>query len=478
VKKLIAVLLLYFATCLFHINLNREWEGQIFIYDASGYYLYLPATFIYHDIGRLDFYSYVDSVYRPSPDGRRSYGIYEQAQTGRRLNKYPLGLAIGELPFFLAADACALASRQYVADGYSQPYQYAIVLAASIWALIGLFFLGRFLILFRGENVAALTVLIIGGGTNVFCYSVTQFGFAHVYLFMLFAMVLYYTYGWHTTGRHRYIYWLSISLGLIVITRPTDILIALIPLLWQTGSREGRKNKIHLISNAKLHLLFGFWCFLLVLLPQLAYWKWVTGHLVHYSYEGEWFDFAHPRILKGLFSYRKGWFLYTPIAAIAMLGLIPLWRRERGLAIVVSVYFALAIYIVFSWHQWFYGWGFGCRPLIESLAVLGIPLASLIAYILQQRVRVKVLAVLVFSFFIWLNIYQTNQFLTCALRGDRIPVTITGSCGTGYMPMMMIRSCWSSEVNRLSGRTVVLDHDTYTLIPKHFYDIMAENIVL
>jgi hypothetical protein len=420
VKKLIAVLLLFFATCLYHINLNREWEGQVFIYDASGYYLYLPATFIYHDVGKLDFYRYVDSVYKPSPDGRTWYSIYEQPQTGRRLNKYPLGLAIGEMPFFLAADAYTLATRQYLADGYSQPYQHAIALAASVWALIGLFFLGRFLLLFKGENVAALTVLIIGGATNLFCYSVTQFGFAHTYLFMLFAMVLYYTYRWHTTGASRYIYWLAISLGLIVITRPTDILIVIIPLLWQVGSREGRQNKAHLIKTAKLHLLLACCCFLLVLSPQLAYWKWVTGHFIHYSYEGEYFDFAHPRILKGLFSYRKGWLLYTPIAAIAMLGLIPLWRKDRGLAVLVAAYFALAIWIVFSWHQWFYGWGFGCRPLIESLAVLAIPLASLIAYIMKQRIWVKAVAVLTFSFFIWLNIYQTNQFLTSALPGDRI----------------------------------------------------------
>lgn len=111
--------------------------------------------------------------------------------------------------FLLTGGPCVCASRQDVGDGYSRPYQYSIELAASIWTLIRLFFVGRFFIQLKGENVAAFAVLIIGGGANVFCYSVIQFGFSHVYLIMLFAMMLYFTYRYHPDGTSRYIYCLA-----------------------------------------------------------------------------------------------------------------------------------------------------------------------------------------------------------------------------------------------------------------------------
>ncbi len=78
------------------------------------------------------------------------------------------------------------------------------------------------------------------------------------------------------------------------------------------------------------------------------------------------------------------------------------------------------IYVVFSWDAWMYGWSFGCRALVESLAVLAIPLAALVHFIRSRNWLIKSISVTVFLFLIWLNIYQTHQYTRNILDGYRM----------------------------------------------------------
>jgi hypothetical protein len=418
-KKLYLVLVIYLAATLYQSFQYCEWEGQVFRFDASGYYLYLPATFIYHDLDKLDFYEYVDTTYQPTFT-RRWYSIFDQPATGKRLNKYPIGTAIGELPFFLVGHAVALNTKGEKADGYTLPYRFAICMAAIFWGLIGLYFLGKLLIGLWGDTIAAITLLIIAFGTNLYCYSVTSFGMAHVFVFMLYSMILYCTWAWHRGHKNKYIYYIAAGSALVLITRPTDIVILLVPLLWGIQDRASLLDKWYAVRKARWHFLLGALLFIAVSFLQFGYWKWVTGDFVHYSYEEEGFNFLSPKIFKGLFSFRKGWFVYTPLAVLGFIGLIPLYKRYRLLALWILIYFVFTIYIVFSWKVWTYGWSFSARALIESLAVLSIPIAAFVAYLLRQRPALQILPWLSVGFLIWMNIYQTNQYIVQALPGEGI----------------------------------------------------------
>jgi len=68
------------------------------------------------------------------------------------------------------------------------------------------------------------------------------------------------------------------------------------------------------------------------------------------------------------------------------------------------------IYIVFSWYQWYYGGGFGSRPMIESLAVLAFPMATVISYVLSLRGALKPLVMGLIISLVGLNIFQTYQY--------------------------------------------------------------------
>ena len=102
----------------------------------------------------------------------------------------------------------------------------------------------------------------------------------------------------------------------------------------------------------------------------------------------------------------------------AIIGIFLLPNKIEKLKWSILVFTSLNIYVVFSWWCWWYGGTFGQRVLIESYALLVIPLASFVQWIQTKNMVVKNLFYLICIFFIWLNIFQTYQFEYKALHYD------------------------------------------------------------
>ncbi|MFO7610005.1 MAG: hypothetical protein R6X35_12570, partial [Candidatus Krumholzibacteriia bacterium] len=62
-----------------------------------------------------------------------------------------------------------------------------------------------------------------------------------------------------------------------------------------------------------------------------------TGQFVFNSYMEEGFFFLKPKFFHGLFSYRKGWLVYSPVMTMAIIGFI--WMRYK----VSSLFFPLLL---------------------------------------------------------------------------------------------------------------------------------------
>ena len=411
IRKTSCVILLFVVVAFFEQLSSHEWvRHRVLPFDPNGYYLYLPATFIYHDLGRLEFYPALDSQYRFA-NGMPWYAIYDQPQTGRRLNKYPVGVAFASAPFFLIGHLVASFSRDYPPDGWSVPYQFCISMSAIVLLALGMHFAGRSLRRLFGDATAAIALLLFAFGTNLFAYSWTGAGMGHQVVFMQYAAFMWCFLRWRESYRPRYLWWMGLLLGWILITRPIDVAIALIPLfhLLALVRRQGvAALRVALPVKA---LLPAVALFCIMAAPQFLYWKWVTGHFVYFSYEGEGFHFSHPHLLDGLFSYYRGWLVYTPLALPAIAGLVFMQRQERTLAVSIGVFLALMIYLVFSWYYWSYGWSFSCRALIEVLAVLLLPMGALGHRIRNaRRPALRAVAGVAFAAMIGLNVFQSHQF--------------------------------------------------------------------
>ena len=375
-------------------------------WDVFGYYLYLPAIFIYNGLFDLSFVPALSEAYNAS-DGLVTYGT-TLTNDGVPVLKFTGGLSVLMLPFFLCAHLVALNSY-YPADGLSLPYQLAIVMAALFYSTIGLIVLREILLRYFSDRSTALTILLIALGTNYFYYVTVESGMSHIYLFTLLTLIIYFTIKWHDYPKIKYAIAIGLSLGLATWIRPSDAIFALVPLLWGIANREELIIKLEKFKRNFSHLIIVATLIVLICGLQFLYWKGATGNWFVYSYKGEGgFDFTSPEIWKGLFSYQKGWFVYTPLMLIAVIGVFFLNKNVKQIQLLLVVFLLINIYVVLSWNPWWYGGSFGMRPMIDSYALLAFPLAALITFI-SRRKKILVPFLILFSFLIILNIIQADQ---------------------------------------------------------------------
>jgi hypothetical protein len=406
------VLLLLFIAIMVLGAMNARDNLRFLSHDSSGYYLYLPAVFIYHDWERLDFYSKIDENYQPAGD-HKEFGIYRQSE-GKRLNKYPPGVAIGELPLFLMADLFVQYRNTYPRDGYSAPYQLSVAISNMLWGILGLWALAAFLRKYFSDAQTAISVFLIGAGTNLGVYLLLDRGMSHSLVFMQTSLVLLLCYNWHRNQKPWTMLGLGLMLGWAIITRPTSIVLLAIPVFWPDP------EKWRLLKVQWQQLLLGLAGILFMTGILFCYWKATTGNWLYFSYQEEGFNFKDPHIMDGLFSYQKGWFVYTPLALFGIAGLLSLRAEHRTLRYLFLLLLVTMIYVVFSWHDWVYGWGFGARPMIDFLPLVAFGLASLIRNINRTTRWIQVTAGAIALLLVLLNIFQSTQYKYYVLQGKRV----------------------------------------------------------
>ena len=125
-----------------------------------------------------------------------------------------------------------------------------------------------------------------------------------------------------------------------------------------------------------------------------------------------------PKIIDGLFSFRKGWLIYTPMMAFALVGIFMLKGALKKTQLPIILFFIINLYITFSWWCWWYGGSFGQRSLVESYALLAIPFTSFIKYVSEKKWYTNLIFYSITLFFIWLNLFQTLQFENMVLHYD------------------------------------------------------------
>lgn len=406
-------ILIIAITCLIIDFDLKLWEKQdrVIEHDVHWYYSYLPSQFIYDDIKQeKSDYRFGDNYYLFWP-------LF--TEDGKKVNKTTMGLSIMYAPFFFVAHGYVLFTEQYPANGFSEPYKLFLLLSAIFYLIIGLDFTRKTLQQYQfSDKVIALTLFLIGMGTNLLCYSSQSATMSHAFNFCLFAIFFYYTIQWYARASLKHTLILGLTLGLIALIRPSNALIVLFFALYGVSSIADFKERVLLVKQKIGMLLLMAGMSFLVWIPQFMYWKIATGHYLFYSYTDERFYFNDPHILEGLFSFQKGWLVYTPIMVFALLGLFVNneWIKKQRIAIIG--FLMINIYIIFSWWCWWYGGTYGQRSMIESYVLLALPFASFIQLILNKSTLVKILFFSVCLFFVWLNIFQTYQYEFKSLHWD------------------------------------------------------------
>ena len=288
----------------------------------------------------------------------------------------------------------------------------------SLYLAIGLYCLRKILRNYFKDTVVSITLVAVALGTNLYFYSVNEPGMSHAFNFCLFAVFLFLLIRFLGNPNYLSAALLGLSGGMIVLVRPSNGIILVLILLWEIGTWKGFVQRIRFLVSSYPKFILMAVCFLIMLIPQILYWKYTTGHYLFYSYNDEGFFFNDPQFINGLFSYRKGWLVYTPVMIFALAGLVVTIFTRRSMFYSILVFTLLNLYIVFSWWCWWYGGSFGQRSMIDSYAILALPFAAFTEWISGKKWYLRSAFLIICAFFIFLNLFQTRQYYIGSIHWD------------------------------------------------------------
>ncbi|MGA2937165.1 MAG: hypothetical protein ABSF52_08725 [Syntrophobacteraceae bacterium] len=375
----------------FFIYINKL-NGQPIRSDGAGYYAYLPSIFVDHDLN-----------FQTPIQNKASVGIRIYPGTGRLLNPYTVGTAILELPFFLAAKTIAPILKAD-STGYSYIFQYSIIAGAICYLSIGISIIYMQLRKSNDVFVSSASTILAIFGTSTFHYATYDASFSHIYSFAIFSIFLYYLLQYHNDQSKMYSSRNSLILGLIVgmigLIRFPNLSAAIIIAFLFISSYIKYRNISTLIKESTIFILAAT----PVIFIQLIYWKIATGHFIVNSYQDEKFNWGRPELINFLFSIRKGLLFWSPSLFLGFFGLILLYKNDNALGLSISTFILINIYVCSSWDCWWFGGSFGCRPFVDVIPLLAIPIALSTKCIADR-----------FNYFTVTCLYATLIILNCTL---------------------------------------------------------------
>lgn len=401
--------------CLLFLSFNKNSRSQPGNYrselwaDKSGYYIYLPAFFIYG----------MDSE-NLSEDINKQLGLGVDKDDGRIHTKYYYGVSVLQLPFFLATHIGVLAVGGD-ASGFSKPYYKMVNVAGVFYGWLGLLFCWLWLKR-RGftTEIASLSIASILLATNLYYYTIDETGMSHVYSFALFTAFLLVTDKLLSRDGLFPSILLHLAVGaLILVIRPTNaIFLAAVLFMYMPAGKDW-----HFRSRLKwlfqpVRIGTGLLVLIVAAVPQLLYWKYLSGSPLFYSYANETFNWTQPHFLHHLFSTKNGLIVYTPfmlvLLVIMALQAVKSRHQSRWILPVVLV----MMYVFSSWYDWAFGCSFGQRSYVEWYALMALPVAGFIQSAATIKRAFHWIPVALFVLLAAHNIYLSYKYPDCWFGGE------------------------------------------------------------
>lgn len=391
---------------------------KVLSWDAFGYYLYLPQTFIEGDIGLQDqeHINHILATYNPS-----DY-IYQfhPLENGNRVIQYSSGVALMSLPFFFIGHFFAWALN-YPMDGFSLPYVCMFLVGYYSYMILGIVLLRKVLLHFFNANVTSVVLVLICLGTNFYAINIASPGMSHIFLFPLYCGVILMTIKWYDSFRQKHLIALAALVALIVLVRPLDGMIILFPLLYNIHNFKSVKERALILYKYKKQILFGIVVAFLIGSIQMLYWYHISGHFFLNSYRNieEGIFLNDPNLFRFLFSYLNGWLVYTPIFFLLIFGFILKHPSRKKWLLPISLLTILFVFISSCWTVWWYGSSFGQRTMIQIYPLLALPIGSLVYWVGNARWRIALFSPILVGL-VALSVFQAHQFKIGTLPGNRM----------------------------------------------------------
>jgi len=398
--------------------------------DGVGYYAYARAPLIEHSLDFTHDYQSANPGFRA--DHVDSAGLPRaefRTPSGHLDNHFTVGPAILWSPFLLIAHAGVLLARalgsSVAADGFSAPYRYAMAFGTAFYGFLALLLSFRLACRYLRPLWSFLATITIWWASSLPVYMYFNPSWSHAHSAFMVALFLFY---WDFTRENRTLpRWLLLGLivGLMLNVYYPNLMVLSILLLEAIGQyaqafRSGTAASPTSTQLLARHLLFGL-VVCLMLLPTIVS-RWIvyggpfeTGYVSLRD-----FLWSAPVFLQVLFSANHGLFSWTPLLAIACLGLILAAIRlpRIGVPLVVA---SVAFYLFIAFYpDWAGISSYGNRFFISLTAIFILGLAMLLqrfaAFFSSTRTAALVSSGVLACFVLWNLglIYQWGMHLVPA----------------------------------------------------------------
>lgn len=389
---------LILAVCLALLPISLP---RVALSDEVQYYAYIRSVYFDRDLDFRNEYAYFSEQRLAIGDTAirdallREDAVNPHPETGLLRNVAPVGSAILWAPGFLLADGYVLIANLFGAgiprDGFSQPYILGVCLMTLVYLFFGLQLTYRLARRYADAFAATVATLTVFLATPLVFYSYIAMAWSHANGFFLFALFLtVWMRHWRRPAERGLGLWLLLGLvgGLMVITREQLGLLLIIPALEALGHYVGLlRDRAWPAAARTLGRHSAFLAALAITLtPQLLAYQVLNGRPLPSSTVGSKLIWTSPNFFNTLIDPGRGAFLWAPVLALGVLGLLWLGRKDAWLALLLLAGVLAQTYINGAFGTtWHLRGAFGFRRLIECTPIFVLGLAALIAW-LRPRV--------------------------------------------------------------------------------------------
>jgi hypothetical protein len=422
--------------------------ARLYSSDEVQYFSYLRSLWFDRDVSFDNEYRYFyDHRIAQTPDFYQTFLVRTEAATGRRINYATMGCAILWAPFYAVADLAVhgmrAAGRDVAADGYSRPYISAVAYGSAFygWSAIVLAMAATRRVV---GHRAISSGLIVWAGTPLLFYSYVAPPFSHAC--SAFAVALFVTIWlrvrreWSVAGTVA----LGLSGALMAMVREQDIFFALGPVAdfvftWTRSMPRRHVRQVLAAASA------GSAAFAAGYLPQLLAYMALNGRPGPSPLVGRKMVWYAPHALQVLGDTQHGFFFWTPLATLAIVGLIVMtaapraggrgdhraaapstgtadWRggasdmRQVGVCLLLMV--IMQVYISGAVESWTVAGAFGQRRFVALTIVLVIGLSAVREWMPGSAARAALNAAIALA--VWWNVALMAEFGTSMMDRQRL----------------------------------------------------------
>ena len=348
--------------------------------DGVGYYAYARAALIEHRLDfRKDWLAANPSYRMGRVDAEGQLLPSQYTSTGHLDNHFSVGPAMLWFPFLLVAHGFVRLNHVFgghiAADGFSFPYTLAMALATALYGFLALWISFQLAKKYVPEKWAFLATLGIWFASSLPVYMYFNPSWSHAQSAFTAALFLWY---WDRTRPDRtWTQWVILGLmaGLMMDVYYVNAILLLIPLLESLARFWNgiKSNELAAVSRLFFKNILFTLVIAIAFLPTLIAKRIIYGSALNFGYGGLW-NFASPALLKVCLSSEHGLFSWTPILALAVIGLFFLRRRDKVLSLYCIAAFAAYLYTIGCYLDWAGVSSFGNRFFVSltPLFILGL----------------------------------------------------------------------------------------------------------